>query len=223
VFQFLDNVRHIYFIQTIHYECFGKTYTVSVTVVVTVSTVRVTGGRGGFVVDEVVITVMATVIGVEVVKRNVLVRVAVVVMVAVEICRRDEQNKEALDSFCNADTTRPTTLHCTLSRFRVSWEIALTDTPKRSNLENNIEVDCLLTRHSGEDDRRMNCRMLRLYIPSSDPCVFPMYQYVIISRCILRLDSRLKRKPKLHTGCCNRIWKLARSSKELIEPRDSIN
>jgi hypothetical protein len=91
----------------------GNAYTVSVTVVVTASAVRVTGGRGGFVVDEVVIAVMVIVVGVEVVKRTVLVRVAVKVVVAVEICRRDEQNKEAPDSFCNAETTTPTTSHST--------------------------------------------------------------------------------------------------------------
>jgi hypothetical protein len=102
------------------------------------SAVRVTGGRGGFVVDEVVIVVMVTVVGVEVVKLTVLVRVAVAVAVAVEIWRRDEQNEEALDSLCNAEMMRPTTLHCAPLRFWISWEIALTEAPKRSNLESNI-------------------------------------------------------------------------------------
>ena len=77
----------------------------------------VMGGRIGSVVDDVVIAVMVTVIGVEVVKLTVLVRVAVVVVVAVEIWRSDEQNEEALDSLCNAETTRPTTLHCAPLRF----------------------------------------------------------------------------------------------------------
>jgi hypothetical protein len=89
-----------------------KTYSVSVTLTINGSAVTVTGGRIGSVVDEVVIAVMVTVVGVEVVKLTVLVRVAVVVMVAVEIWRSDEQNEEALDSLCNAETTRPTTLHC---------------------------------------------------------------------------------------------------------------
>jgi hypothetical protein len=89
-----------------------KTYSVSVTLTINGSAVTVTGGRIGSVVDEVVIAVMVTVVGVEVVKLTVLVRVAVVVMVAVEIWRSDEQNEEALDSLCNAATTRPTTLHC---------------------------------------------------------------------------------------------------------------
>jgi hypothetical protein len=85
--------------------------------IVTVSAVKVTGGRGGSVVDEVVIVVMVTVTGVEVVKLTVLVRVAVVVAVAVEMWRRDEQNEEARDSLCNAEMTRLTTLHCAPLRF----------------------------------------------------------------------------------------------------------
>ena len=71
-------------------------------------------------VDEVVNAVMVTVVGVEVVKLTVLVRVVIVVAVAVEIWRRDEQNEEAPDSLCSAEMTSPTALHCATGRFRIS-------------------------------------------------------------------------------------------------------
>lgn len=125
-------------IQTLRCRYLKKTYNLSVTLTINGSAVTVTGGRTGSVVDEVVIAVMVTVVGVEVVKLTVLVRVAVVIVVAVETWRSDKQNEEAPDSLCNAETTRPTTLHCAPLRFSASREIALTDAPKRSNLEKNI-------------------------------------------------------------------------------------